>query len=268
MFCTLPWQTTLWAQCGPDDLYLLWPQEETHHKAVKYICAFPQKSGQPLLKPLQERLCGWEWKAFSVVRGESSPVWLRWRPYGHQSCLNRSLHKTWQNEEENGGWRREWSWSCVRSEELLGITEKGSVIPQTWIIMWLICETITLLCLWPSPSLCYAEVVWEVSCFQFFFPELWWKLYITGNLGLCTNKHMYSFQYPLLYSTHHLESRQGILSHSSLQEWQKRQHENITTRKQKEKPTGLHHVLFWSAVFCGSSNSPFKGKMETTATTR
>lgn len=52
----------------------------------------------------------------------------------------------------------------------------------------------------------------------------------------------------------------GIRSHSSLQEWQKRQHENITTRKQKEKPTGLHHVLLWSAVFCGSSDSLSKVK--------
>lgn len=36
--------------------YLLWAQEETHHKAVTY--AFPQKSGKPLLKPLHFRRGG------------------------------------------------------------------------------------------------------------------------------------------------------------------------------------------------------------------
>lgn len=53
---------------------------------------------------------------------------------------------------------------------------------------------------------------------------------------------------------------------SAIQEWQKWQHENITTRNKRKN--SLESILFWSADFCGSSNPPFKGKTETTATTR
>lgn len=62
-----------------------------------------------------------------------------------------------------------------------------------------------------------------------------------------TNTHT-SFSIHSSIQTHHLESMKRILSCSSLPKWQKRQHENITTRKQKEKPTGLHPVLKSSVV--------------------
>lgn len=78
--------------------------------------------------------------------------------------------------------------------------------------------------------------------------------------------NMYFFQFPLLYSAHQLEPRQGILS-LILPSKNGKKKDNMKTslqRSKRKKLVGI--ILFCSEVFCGSSNSPFKGKIETAAT--
>lgn len=111
-------------------------------------------------------------------------------------------------------------------------------------------------------GLCYADTTWGLSCFQFFSEELWWKLYkcVTGNLGLCTHINT-----PFSSRCSVIKTRDSLLSFSP---WTA-ENDSMKTLPQRSKRTNsLDSILFWSAIFCGSSNPPFKGKAGTTATTR
>lgn len=82
--------------------YLLWVQEETHHKAVTY--AFPQESDKPLLKPLHLGEVVWlGMKSFFCVTWRIISRLAEMISLQLSVLLNRSSHKTWQNEEQENG---------------------------------------------------------------------------------------------------------------------------------------------------------------------
>lgn len=98
-----------------------------------------------------------------------------------------------------------------------------------------------------------------------FLWELWWKLYITGNLGLYTNIHT---PFSSHSSTQHPTWNQGKGFSPILSSKNGKNDMMKTSSQRSRRKNPLDSILFWSAVFCGSSNPPFKGKTETTATTR
>lgn len=105
----------------------------------------------------------------------------------------------------------------------------------------------------------------SVSCFQLSFRKLQWKLctWSPSSGILSTQPHILLWIVSAWLNTPPWDQCKG--PSPSLPP-------KITSRKhchdgEKEKKKPLNSILFWSAVFHGSHNFPFKGKMRTTATT-
>lgn len=125
--------------------YLLWAQEETHHKAVKYISFL--RNLVSLFSNHFRRGCAAGNEKLSLCYMENQ-LQSGWNDVPTVISLVKQILA-----QDLAKWGRKQR--MKRRMELImcpkwGICRhhrKGSVIPQTWIILWCICEMITLLCL-------------------------------------------------------------------------------------------------------------------------